>query len=87
MRIANYGSSPSDFYSSPLIDQVVDLWYASGDRQVNLGEQKKSATVGVPAIVLSSIHTGKRHRDEVLPDADTTHAEAPPIVVFLWSCI
>ena len=80
MRIANYGPSPSDFYSSPLIDQVVDLWYASGGRFANLGEQKKSATVGVPASVLSSIRTGKRHRDEVLPDVDTTLKFLP-----LWS--
>ena len=59
---------------------MISEWYASGSRQANLGEQKKSATVGVPASVLSSIHTGKRHRDEVLPDVDTTLKPLP-----LWS--
>jgi len=66
MRIADYGPTPSDFSRGPLIEKVIDIWYASKERMVDLGPQKKSVVENIPIEIRSSISSGKRFIDKSL---------------------
>ena len=52
-------------FLGPLIEKVINLWYASGDRKpVDIGPKNKTdVTSGIPAEKLSAIHTGEAGGD------------------------
>ena len=63
MRIADYGPTSSEFFLGPLIEKVINLWYASGDRKVDIGPKNKTGvTSGIPAEKLSLLFTRGRRR-------------------------
>lgn len=81
MRIADYGPSPTEFTQGPLIEKVIDLWYASSERLADLGAPQKKVTANVPAAILASISTGKRTVEKQMAE----DSQQPTTVVWSFS--